>query len=99
MLPRRNRSSVPVIFSEIRAAAAARQKSILIEQHLFIKRHVGDANRRFIAQRTVVAKDRNFMDRIAMPVERAVSIVITDRICRRQIGNPAGFQKRIEPRV
>ena len=66
------------------------QESVLIEQHVLVERHVGDANGALIAQRAVVAPDGNFEDRtVAMRVQAAVAVVIAHRVGGRKIRDPA----------
>ena len=70
---------------------------VLIEQHVFVERHVGDANGVFIAQRAVVAPDGNFEHGVAMRVEAAVAVVVADRIGGGEISDPARFEQRDQP--
>ncbi len=39
------------------------QKPVLIQQHVLVERHIGDANGAFVAQRAVVAPDGHFENR------------------------------------
>ena len=73
------------------------QELVLIEQHVLVERHVGDANGVLVAQRAVVAPDGDFEHRIAMGVEAAMAVVIADRIGGRQIRDPSGFEQRDQP--
>ncbi len=75
------------------------QEAILIQQHVLVERHVGDANGALITQRAVVAPDRNFENGIAMLGKTAMAVVITDRVGGTQVGDPAGFQQRQQPRL
>ena len=74
------------------------EEFVLIEQHVLVERHVGDANGVLVAQRAVVAPDGNFEHRtVAMRVQAAMAVVIADRIGGGEIGDPAGFEQRDQP--
>ena len=57
-------------------------------------------SRLFIAQRGIVAEDRNFVDGLAaVLVQTAVAIVIANRVGGAEVRNPAGFEQRNQPRL
>jgi hypothetical protein len=52
------------------------------------------------AQRAVVAEDRHLVERVlARAVERAVSVVVADRVGRSTAGRTSRVEQRIEPGV
>ena len=83
---------------EFRAQQHRGQEAILIEQHVLVEGHVGDANGALVAQRAVVAPDGDFEHRaVAMRVQAAVAVVIANGIGGAEIGHPAGFEQRNQP--
>ena len=76
------------------------EETVLIEQHVLVERHVRDADGALVAQRAVVAADRDLVDRIAcVRVQAAMAVVITDRVGGAEVGDPAGFEQRDQPRL
>ncbi len=76
------------------------KEAVLIEQHAFVEGHVGHANGAFIAQRRIVGKDGDFVNRAGfIRVETAVSVVIANRVRRAQIRHPPRFEQRQQPRL
>ena len=74
------------------------QETILIKQHVFVKRHIRYSNRTFVAQRTIIAPDWNLVNRaFAMRVQTAMAVVIAHRIGCRKIRDPARFKQRNQP--
>ena len=74
------------------------QEAVLVQQHVFVEGHVGDADGALVAQRAVVAPDGDLEDGpVAMRVERAVAVVIAHGVGGREIRHPAGFKQRNQP--
>ena len=73
-------------------------EAVLVEQHAFVERHVGDADGALVAQRGVVAVDRDLVDRAGfVGVEAAVAVVIADGVGGAEVGHPAGLEQRDQP--
>ena len=51
---------------ELGAAQAGGQEAVLVEQHVLVEGHVGDADGPLVAQRAVVAEDRHLVDRVRL---------------------------------
>ena len=76
------------------------EEAVLVEQHAFVEGHVGDADGAFVAQRGVVAVDGDFVDGAGfVGVQAAMAVVIADGVGGAQIGHPAGFEQRDQPRL
>ncbi len=84
---------------ELGAQQARGDERVLIEQDLLVEPDVGDADRLLVAERAVVAEDRHLAERMLFRgVERAVTVVVADRVGRREQREPTGVEERIEPR-
>ena len=85
---------------ELRALQAGGEEPVLVEQHVFVERHVGDANgasRRAARRRRRRSALRGPGRRCG--VQAAVAVVIADRVRGAQIGHPAGLEQRDQPRL
>jgi hypothetical protein len=82
---------------ELGAQQAGGQEAVLLEEDVLVEGHVGDADRLLVAERAVISEDRDLVHRIAVSVQAAMAIVITDGVGGREIGHPTCLQQWIEP--
>ena len=74
------------------------EEAVLIEQHAFVERHVGDADGAFVAQRAIVAEDGHLVDRPRpIGIQAAVAVVVANRVGGAEVGDPTGFEQRDQP--
>jgi hypothetical protein len=74
-------------------------EAVLIEQHVLVEADVGDAERALVAQLTVVAEDRDLVERMFRGhVEAPVPVVVAHRVRRAHEHEPTRVEQRIEPR-
>ena len=74
------------------------EEAVLVEQHAFVERHIGDADGALVAQRGIVAEDGDFVDGAGLVgVQAAVAVVVADGVGGAEVGHPAGFEQRNQP--
>src|SRR5262249_17950484 len=79
-------------------AKHGREELVLIEQDLLVESHVRNTNGAVVPEGCIVPPDRDLKNGpVAVGVEAAVAVVVTDRVGGRKIGNPPGFEQRNQP--
>ena len=73
------------------------QEFVLIKQHVFVERHVSYADGTLVAECSIIAENGHFKHGVAVRVEAAMAVVITDGVGSAEVGNPAGFEQRNQP--
>ena len=85
---------------EFGAGQHGAEEAILIQQDAFVEGHVGDADGALVAQGGVVAEDGDLVNGAGLVgVQAAMAVVIADGVGSAEVGHPAGFEQRDEPRM